>query len=113
LGKNADIVMEKRANYQQGIMSIGGKILLTKTLLIFKPHDLNICRKEIVIELKDIIDVGKTETKLGLSKEIWVHSKGTHERFVVWGRDEFIHAIKNQVRIGSRRFNEINCGNRG
>ena len=92
-----DIIKIKGANYQQGIISIGGHLILTKTSLIFKPHAFNIGGREVIIELKDIVDIGKTETMLGLSKQIWINSQGKLERFVVWGRDEFIATIKNQV----------------
>ncbi len=95
---NEEILMKKRANHQAKILSHGGKLILTTKRLYFKPHRLNIGAKKIIIELNDILDCGKTQTMLGSSKEIWINLKGgILERFVVWGRDEFIEIMKKQI----------------
>jgi hypothetical protein len=93
-------IMEKNANHQGKILSHGGKLALTDGHLIFKPHGLNVGAKTVIIPLTDIVDIGKTQTMFGASKEIWLNLKdGRLERFVLWGRDEFIDAVKKQIAI--------------
>ena len=95
---NEEILMEKRANHQGKILSHGGRLILTSKRLYFKPHGFNIGGKKITIELNDILDYGKTQTMFGTSKEIWINLKGgILERFVVWGRDEFIKIMEKQI----------------
>ena len=58
--KSEDILMQINANHQHLILSFGGKLILTKTFLKFKPHAFNIGAKEITINLKDIDDISTT-----------------------------------------------------
>ena len=91
-------IMKKRANHPRGVLSDGGHLILTTKQIIFEPHGFNIGGKKVVISIDNVIDIGKTESTFGLSKEIWVNMKGGRlERFVVWGRDEFVDAVKKQI----------------
>jgi len=100
-----EIIVEKRANHQGKILSHGGKLILTNKRLVFKPHGLSIGAKEISIELKDIVDIGKTQTMFGTSKEIWLNLGGGRlERFVVWGRDEFVDAVKKLITLQKEKM---------
>jgi len=97
---NEKILMEKRANHQGKILSHGGKLILTTKRLYFKPHRFNIGGNDIIIELNNIIDFGKTQTMFGTSKEMWINLKGgVLVRFVVWGREEILQTMKKQIAL--------------
>ena len=57
----------------------------------------------VSIDLGDIAEIGRSESMLGLSKQIWVRTKkGPVIRFVVWRRTELMNAIKRQIIPESR-----------
>lgn len=48
--------IEYLANYFKGIISVGGKIIITPTQLIFKAHKFNIGNNDRIFDIKDIVD---------------------------------------------------------
>ena len=81
------------ANYFTGIISAGGKLLLTNRNLYFSAHQVNIGRRECMIDLNDIRDI-KLALNLLISQHIVIYTKSDSHRFVVYHGQEWIDAIK-------------------
>lgn len=99
--RGIDTILRKgMANYFKGFANVGGQLMLTERSLIFKPHVLNVRRKEFSIPLKDIVAVERRNS-LGVIKNGFgvILRDGTSHRFVVYGREEWIEAI---VEVRSR-----------
>ena len=99
--KDEEILMQINANHQHLILSYGGKLILTKKLLKFKPHALNIGAKEINLNLTDIDEIRTTHIIGPRANQIWVKSKGQRFRFVVWAweKNKFVDAAKQQLAL--------------
>lgn len=98
---NEAIIKEGQANHQRGIESVGGKLYLTTQRLHFESHDFNFQTGETIIPLWEIVSVVPERTKFlnlipMLSNSIKVTTRnGQEEKFVVWGKDEWIYVINN------------------
>jgi len=53
------ILFDGKANLYRGIEGVGGRLVLTREYLLFKPHVINIQKDEETILLKDIKGVRK------------------------------------------------------
>ena len=83
------------------ILTQYGRLTLTDTQLIFQSRDplmSAMSGSQVIMELKDIVEIKKAETMLGLSKEIWVTlTQGRLERFfTLRKRDELVDAVKKK-----------------
>jgi hypothetical protein len=77
------------------ILSQRGRLILEENRLVFWPTRGN--PEEIVIHLKDIVEIRKVNTLLGLSREIWITlADGKVEKFIMYGREAFIEAVKER-----------------
>lgn len=84
------------ANHYMGMEGVGGKLYLTNKRLRFKSHGLNIQVHEMEIPLNQIVRIEKASGLLAF-KQIDVYlTDRSIEKFVVNGRDEWIHAILKQ-----------------
>lgn len=88
------IIRKGAANYFKGFSNVGGQLMLTERSLIFKPHVLNVRRGLLSIPLKDIVAVERRNS-LGVIPNGFgvVLRNGTSERFVVYGREEWIETL--------------------
>lgn len=84
------------ANYFTGIISAGGKLLLTNKSLYFSAHALNVGRKECKIELKDITKV-EIALNLLVSQHLVVYTNSDSHRFVVYHGKDWIASIKKAM----------------
>ncbi len=96
LGKGERPIRLGWANYFTGIISAGGKLLLTNRNLYFKAHQVNIGRRECTIDLNDIRDI-KLALNLLISQHIVIYTKSDSHRFVVYHGQEWIDAIKTAM----------------
>ena len=97
-----DAVKEGGANLQRGIEAVGGTLTLTDQRLIFEPHDVNVQKQPLAINLADVVHVRKCWTKLFnliplVPNSIAVETTdGQEHRFVLFGRQKWINAIEQQ-----------------
>jgi hypothetical protein len=100
--RGVDTILRKgAANYFKGFTNIGGQLMLTERSLIFKPHVLNVRRKELTIPLKEVVAIERRNS-LGVIPNGFgvVLRDGASERFVVYGREEWVeHLIEVRSRI--------------
>lgn len=89
-------IYEGAANHFVGIESVGGKLYLTSTALIFISHGFNVQRHQTCIPLADITGI-ETSNSLGLVPNSFiVHTiSGTKEKFVVNKRKVWMENIKS------------------
>ncbi|MDY3555595.1 GRAM domain-containing protein [Gemmata sp. JC717] len=99
-----DVLWDSAANLQRGIEAAGGWLYLTTHRLIFEAHAFNVQSGTTAIPLRDIAGARKCWTKfLGLIP-IFPNSlavdtvKGKTYRFVLFGRDEWLRAIRKARR---------------
>jgi hypothetical protein len=88
------IVKEGPANYFRGLSTVGGKLTLTDTQLIFKPGMLDLRRSIESIAVKDIVAVERRNILFVLRIGFGVVlSSGETHRFVVFGREDWVDAV--------------------
>lgn len=97
LGKGERPITLGFANYFTGIISAGGKLLLTNQSLSFSAHGINIGRKECKINLIDIKDV-QVALNLFISQHIIVSTEKDTHRFVVYHGKDWVKNIKEAMR---------------
>ncbi|MGP5090569.1 GRAM domain-containing protein [Brachybacterium tyrofermentans] len=98
------------ANMQRGAESVGGKLFLTTTRLMFRPHALNLQTAPAQIELGAVVGLAAAWTKVFGKVPLLKNSlavtlaDGTRQSFVVTGRAAWIVAIDaargGGVRVG-------------
>lgn len=84
------------ANLFKGVESVGGKLYLTESELIHRPHSLNIQTKETTIPVLDIVDV-ETKNTLGVVPNgllVTTKNKTTYH-FIVSKRKKWLAYIEN------------------
>ena len=83
--------IEYKANFNDGMNSIGGKIIITPTQLIFRAHSFNFGDlSERVFEIKDIIGYKK-----GFLTFLYISFRnGPDIKLTVWGKDEIINQLE-------------------
>ncbi len=90
---------EGAANLQRGWETVGGKLHLTNTRLIFEAHRFNVQTGATIVQRSAIAGVDKCWTKFlnlipMMPNSIAVRrNDGTEQRYVVWGRDAWLQAI--------------------
>ena len=84
------------ANYFTGLVSAGGKLLLTNKSLSFSAHAFNVGKQETRIDLKQITDV-KLSSNLLISQQILVTANGKSHKFVVYHGKEWVQKIKDAI----------------
>ncbi|MST55775.1 hypothetical protein FYJ74_06985 [Pyramidobacter sp. SM-530-WT-4B] len=104
LGKGEKPILLGSANYLTGIVSAGGKLLLTNKSLSFSAHGLNIGRKEAKIDLRDITDVRMSANFL-ISQHIIVSTSNSSYKFVVHHGKEWVEKIKDAI-THAEKFDE-------
>lgn len=87
--------IEHKANFNTGFNSIGGKIIITPSQLIFRAHSFNVGNLEDrIFEIKDIIGYKK-----GFLSFLTISfSDGKNIKLTVWGKDEIISQLENRRR---------------
>ena len=91
------------ANYFTGLVSAGGKLLLTNKSLSFSAHAFNVGRQETKIDLKQITDV-KVSANLLISQHILVTANGKSHKFVVYHGSEWVQKIKEAI----AKYDDVN-----
>ncbi|GAA0437754.1 hypothetical protein GCM10008983_13360 [Lentibacillus halophilus] len=95
LKSNEHIQYNIGANLKRGIESVGGKLKVTNDRLYFKPHAINIQKKELELSMGSILEVRKAKS-LGLISNalIIAADNGNEYKFVLGKRDEIMDYIK-------------------
>lgn len=85
--------VEHKANFNTGLNSIGGKIIITPTQLIFKAHSFNLGDlSDRIFEIKDIIGYKK-----GFLSFLYISfNDGKTIKLTVWGKDNIIHQLEER-----------------
>lgn len=96
LGKGETPITLGVANYFTGMITAGGKLLLTNKSLSFSAHAFNVGRKETTIALKDITDV-KVGANFLVSQQILVIANGETHKFVVYHGKEWVQKIRDAI----------------
>jgi DNA-directed RNA polymerase subunit RPC12/RpoP len=96
LGKGEKPITLGAANYFTGIVSAGGKLLLTNKSISFSAHGINVGRQETKIELGEITDV-RVVANLLISQHIIVTTNKASHRFVVYHGKEWVEKIKYAI----------------
>lgn len=88
--------IEHKANFNVGMNSIGGKIVITPTQLIFRAHAFNFGDlSDRVFEIKDIIGYKK-----GFLSFLYISFRnGPDIKLTVWGKDEIINQLEARRRV--------------
>ena len=63
-GNDQNTLFESKANLQKNIETVGGKLLLFKQHLEFRPHSFNVQREPLSIALASILEIESGWTKL-------------------------------------------------
>lgn len=92
--------IEYKANFNEGLNSIGGKIIITPDLIIFRSHSLNFGDlSDRVFKIQDVLGYRK-----GFLTFLYIKFKGGYEiKLTVWKKQEIITEIE------SRRKQLIAC----
>lgn len=105
LDATESIAYQGVATYQNGIIGVGGNMILTSGRLIFNSHKLNFGQKYLIISLNDIHKVSKVWTKIlgiipvlpnGLNVQ---KIDGSNYVFAVFNRNEWIAAINKGLHL--------------
>lgn len=81
------------ANYYTGLVSAGGKLLLTNKSLSFSAHSFNVGKQETRIDLEQITDV-KVSANLLVSQNILVTANGKAHKFSVYHGSDWVQKIQ-------------------
>ena len=94
LGAGEKILKEGPANHLKGRESVGGALYLTNQRLVFKSHAFNVQVHEESYML-DSIRSAQPRNTLGLIPNglAVTLADGSVEKFVIWGRQDWIHKI--------------------
>lgn len=85
------------ASLLRGFEKVGGKLFLTNKRLIFKPHKLNIHRKQINFELEQISEVVKRKISNAPDNGIRITTAdGKSHDFVVQDRDLWLEKLNEK-----------------
>ncbi len=85
--------IEHKANFNTGWNSIGGKLIITPTQLIFRAHAFNFGDKsDRIFEIKDIVGYKK-----GFLTFLYISFRdGNTIKLTVWGKDELIRQLEER-----------------
>ncbi len=102
MNQSTKIIKEGTANLQKNIETVGGKLTLTPTSLIFSASTFNLQRGTTEIQLSDIDTIEKGWTKfLGIvpliPNSISISTSNGLFKFVIYNRNKWIQVI-NQAR---------------
>lgn len=101
LDSNEVLLKQGPANLQRDIETVGGRLYLTYTRLIFESHGFNVQCGVTLLPLSDIVSITKCWTKfLNLipllpNSLAVVTTSGQDFRFVLFGRTAWASAIAN------------------
>ena len=91
-------VFNVSANLFRGIESVGGKMKITNTELIFEPHKVNVQKGPLSINIQDIKEVEKRNTLLLVPNGLKVIVKSGEEyKFVVNNRGKIMDYLNSQI----------------
>jgi len=94
LAEGEVIIKEGPANHFKNWESVGGKLYLTNTRLFFKSHAFNIQTHAASYPLIDIVSARPVNTLGIIPNGMAIKLRdGSEERFVVYGRQDWISKI--------------------
>ena len=95
LRNNEGVIKQGSANHWQGWEAVGGRLFLTGQRLIFRSHTFNVQRHETSIELEEVAFVKSRNNFLLVPNGMSIFLRnGQEERFVIWGRRDWITKIR-------------------
>ena len=94
------LIKEGLANLQRGIETVGGRLFLTDSRLVFCSHLLNVQCGTTYIPLTEVRSVQPCWTKfLGIfpimPNSLAIHIDGAEYRFVLFARKRWVQAIRS------------------
>lgn len=100
LAPNEKLLREGAANLQRGIETVGGRLFLTDSRLVFSSHRFNVQAGTTEIALSDVRSVQPCWTKfLGIiplaPNSLSVATGAAEHRFVLFGRMDWAAAIES------------------
>lgn len=96
LGKGESPLRLGSANYyKNALLSVGGKVLLTKKSIQFSTHSFMQAKDTVVIPLEGVVRVEYDKSNLGISDQISVYTADKRHKFVVYGGKEWVRLIEN------------------
>lgn len=101
LAPSETVLKSGAANLQRGIETVGGRLHLTSRRLVFESHVFNVQRGVTSIPVGEISSVTKCWTKflnlipLAPNSLAVRTNRGQEYRFVLFGRESWITAIKS------------------
>lgn len=98
LGKGEKPISLGVANYYTGLVTAGGKLLLTNRSLLFSAHAFNVGRQETSIDLNEIKEIKVTSNML-VSQNIEVKTETKSHRFVVYHGKEWVKNIQDAIAV--------------
>ena len=88
------------ANLIRGIESVGGKMKITDSEIIFTPHKINVQSNPLTINISNIKEVGKRNTLFIVPNGLSVVEKSGEEyKFVVNNRQKIITYLNEQLSV--------------
>lgn len=100
LGNDENIILQDAANLFRGPISVGGRLTLTNSRLIFQPHIINFEREDEVIEIEKIKGVKKVRTLDFFDTSLRVTTENDDEfKFVLSAdtRDKWFEKINSML----------------
>ena len=99
LKQNEQIKYDIGANLKRGIESVGGKLKISNERIYFKPHAINIQKKELNIPMDQIVEVEKAKS-FGLIANVMNIKlrNGDVEKFVLGKRQKIIDYIESRIK---------------
>ncbi|MFB4169299.1 GRAM domain-containing protein [Virgibacillus sp. JSM 102003] len=96
LKSNEQIQYDIGTNLKRGLESVGGKLKVTNERLYFKPHAINIKKKELELSMDSITNVKKSKS-LGLIPNALtvVVDDGSEYKFVLGKSNEIMNYINS------------------
>jgi hypothetical protein len=104
------VVRESRCNHRGNHLDLfdwaGGKVLLTKKRLTFRPNSFNLKNLEHSIKLEDIISIQAKHNDFISNKFTILLRNGSIEEFRVPKRKDWLKAIEQAVKENRKRHGE-------
>ncbi len=99
LTESEQVEVEGPANLFRGIEGVGGKIFLTNKKIVFRPHKLNIQKKQVEIEYQNIEEIVKRKTAKLLNNGIRIKMNDSRKfDFVVNEREVWIEKLHERIK---------------
>ena len=100
--KDGEVILaDAAANLVRGIESVGGRLLVTNSRLVFRSHTVNLQRMPAEVPLDQIAQILRHNYLGIVPNGIRVRLKsGVEYKFMVWGRSRLLQVIRENMPQG-------------